>query len=269
MAKILVTGGTGVLGKAVSKIFLDKQIDFIVGSRNQDTKNYNNDNTASNVNVKWVRMDLTKNDGLNKFIPDDIDTILHLASIPTQKIDGQPGDIVLARNLLNSIPKKNIKHFIYCSIVGIDKIPFAYYQGKLECERLIKESDIPYTILRATQFHDFIDAIISKMVSLPIGIVPKALKVQPIQVEAVAMELVKINEGSPLNRTYDIGGPKTYDFGEITTSLLQARNQQKLVLNFPVIGKVMRTFTDGYNTCDSVSSNSNTWEEYLSNKYRK
>ncbi len=75
-------------------------------------------------------MDLTKNEGLNKSIDDHVDTILHLASMPMQKIDGQPSDVILTKNLLNSIPKRNIKHLIYTSIVGIDKIPFSYYQGK-------------------------------------------------------------------------------------------------------------------------------------------
>jgi uncharacterized protein YbjT (DUF2867 family) len=120
----------------------------VVGSRSQNTKNYNNDNTNSDPNVKWISMDLSKKEGLNKSINDDINTVLHLASLNTQKIDGQPGDIALTRNLLESIQKNNIKHFVYISIVGLDKIPFSYYQGKLECERLIKESGIPYTILR-------------------------------------------------------------------------------------------------------------------------
>ncbi len=265
MAKILVTGGTGVLGRSLSKLFLANQMDFVVGTRNKNTKNYNNDRSSSDLNVKWTYMDLTKTERLNK----SIDIILHLASMPMQKIDGQPSDVILTKNLLNSIPKKNIKHFIYISIVGIDKIPFWYYQGKLECERLIKSSGVPYTILRATQFHDFIDALTSKMLTLPIVLVPKVIKTQPIQVEAVAMELNKITQESPSNSTHNLGGKRVYNLGEIADSLLKARHEKKLVLNVPTIGKVMKAFAHGHATCDNISSTSNTWEEYLSNKYHK
>lgn len=258
MAKVLVTGGTGVLGKALSKIFLANQTDFIIASRHQNSKN----------NVKWVYMDLMKNDQLSKPLNDRIDTVLHLASIPLQRISGQAADVTLTKNLLNSIEKANVKHLVYISIVGIDRIPFSYYEGKLECERLIEASGIPYTILRATQFHDLVDAVTSKLLTLPIAVVPKALKIQPIQVEAVAEELNKIVQRSPLNSTYNLGGKRVYNIGEIVDSLLKARRQKKLVLGMPVIGKVMKAFAEGKNTCDAMSSTSTTWEEYVSNKYR-
>ena len=214
-------------------------------------------------------MDLLKKEGLNKSVNNGIDTILHLASLPLKKIDGQLADITLTKNLLHSIEKANVKHFVYISIVGIDRIPFSYYKGKLECERLIKASGIPYTILRATQFHDLVDAFTSKLLTFPIAIVPKALKTQPIQVEAVASELNKITRGSPLNNVYEIGGKRVYSIGEIADSLLKVRREKKLLLNMPVIGQVMKTFAEGKNTCDEISSASNTWEEYLSNKYRR
>ncbi|CAF2643448.1 unnamed protein product [Rotaria sp. Silwood2] len=269
MAKILVTGGNGVLGQAVSKLFLSNNTNFLIASRNQKAKTYDNNNAASHLNLKWNYMDLSKKEGLNKSVNNDIDTILHLASIHIQKIDGQPGDIILTKNLLDSIQEKNIKHFVYISIVGIDKIPFSYYKAKLECEHLIKASGIPYTILRATQFHDFVDFVASKLLKFPITIVPKSFKVQPIQVEAVAMELDKIIKESPLNSTYNIGGKKIYNMKEIMDSLLKIRHENKLILNMPAISNVIKGFIKGYNTCGNISLNSNTWEEYLSKKYLK
>ncbi|CAF5153741.1 unnamed protein product, partial [Rotaria magnacalcarata] len=151
----------------------------------------------------------------------------------------------------------------------IDKIPFSYYQGKLECERLIKASGIPYTILRTTQFHDFVDAVASKLLKFPITFVPKSLKVQPIHVDAVAMEIYKIIKEAPLNSTYDIGGKKVYNIKEIMDSLLKIRHENKLILNMPAMGKVIQGFVKGYNTCDNIASTSSTWEEYLATKYLK
>ncbi|CAF4178242.1 unnamed protein product [Adineta steineri] len=244
MSKILITGGTGVLGRAISEIFLSNQTNFIVGSRNQNTKTYNNMNFNSNLNSKWVYLDLLKNEGFNKCLNDDIDTILHIATVNMQKINGQP-------------------------VVGINKIPFSYYKGKLECEHLIKTSSIPYTILRSTNFHDFVDAAVSEFLQRPIRIIPKSLKAQPIQVEAVAMELNKIIQGSPLNTTYDIGGKSVYNMKEILDSLMKAHHENKLVINMPAMGKILKGFAKGYNTCNNIQLSSNTWEEYLSKKYHQ
>ncbi|UJR18296.1 hypothetical protein I4U23_005199 [Adineta vaga] len=169
-------------------------------------------------------MDLLKSEGINKSLSNNIDTILHLVN------------------------KKKIKHFIYISIVGIDKISLGYYQAKVECERLIKSSGIPYTILKATQFHDFVDDGVSKLLKLHISVVQKKLKVQPIQIESVAKELDKIAKESPANTTYNLGGKKIYTFKEIVESLLKVRHENKMILNMPIIGGVMKAFARGKNT---------------------
>lgn len=106
MVKILMTGGTGVFGKALSKIFLANETDSIIASRHQNPKTYTNDNTTVNNNVRWIYMDLIKKEGLNKSLNNGIDTVLHLASIPPQRISGQTADITLTKNLLNSIEKR-------------------------------------------------------------------------------------------------------------------------------------------------------------------
>ena len=267
MSKILVTGGTGMLGKSLANIFLNNRTDFIVGSRNSNTQTYDNKSSSIDLKNKWIRLDLTKND--QPKLNENFDTILHLASVGPKKVDGQPGDVVLTKNLLNCIDKKQTKHLIFISIVGIDRIPFSYYQTKVQCEDLIKSSGIPYTILRATQFHEFADALISKLISLPIAVVPKALKIQPIQVEAVAQELQKLTRQSPRNSTYDLGGKQILTFEQLARSLLKIQNRNKFIFNLPTIGGTMKALTNGYATCDRISAESNTWQEYLQNKYQK
>jgi hypothetical protein len=103
----------------------------------------------------------------------------------------------------------------------------------------------------------------------PIGIVPKTLKVQPIQVEVVELELVKIIKRSPLNSTHGIGGKQIYNMKQIVDSFLKVRHQNKLMMNILIIGQVMNGFAKGYNTCDNISLTSNTLEDYLTNKYPK
>ncbi|CAF0828278.1 unnamed protein product [Rotaria sordida] len=269
MVKVLIVGGTGPVGRTLSKLFLSSQTPFLIGSRNPIAINNDNDNVGSQLTSKWIHMDLTKDEGINKSIDDDVDTILYLASLPHATNDNQLIDVTLTKNLLNSIQKKNIKHLIYLSIVGVDKMPYSYYKGKLECERLIKESGIPYTILRATQFHSLVEDFANYLLNYPMDTVSKVAKIQPIQVEAVAMELAKIVQEPPLNGTYDIGGRKIYTMKETADLLLKARPEKKPVDNMPIIGEILNEFAEGYNTCDNISLNSNTWEEYLANKYPK
>ena len=269
MVKVLIVGGTGPVGQAISKLFLSSQTPFLIGSRNSKAIKNDNDNADSLSTSNWIYMDLTKNEGINKSIGDDVDTILYLASLPYETINGQPIDITLTKNLLDSIPKKNIKHFVYISIVGIEKMSFAYYKAKLECERLIKESGIPYTILRATQFHSLVEDLGNYLLNYPMDSTAKVAKIQPIQVEAVAKELAKITKEPPLNGTYNIGGRKIYTMKEIADSLWEARREKTSVPEMPIISEILNDFAEGYNTCDNISLNSNTWEEYLANKYPK
>ena len=264
MPKILVTGGTGVLGRVVAHSFLSKRIDFTLGSRHR----VSDDNQATNqLNHHWKPMDLNSRESIVRCCTDEIDTVLHLAS-DFRKINGQPADIICTKNLLNVVQKTNVNHLVYVSIVGVDRIPLSYYRTKLDCERLIEKSGIPFTILRATQFHDFVEFVLGRLLSFPIGIVPYALKVQPIQVEAVAAELFKIIHGLPQKAIIELGGKEIFHFKQITDSLLKARHQNnKRILNFPVIGAVMKGFAHGHNTCKSISSLSNTWEQYLNDRY--
>lgn len=266
MAKILITGGNGVLGQAISKLFISNHTDFLIASRSKVLKSYTTTKTPD-FDFKWLYMDLSKKETLNKYSEHGINTILHVASLPLQKIRGEYADVVLTRNLLESIQPVNIKHFIYISIVGIDKIPFSYYQGKLECEKLIATSGIPYTILRATQFHDFVDGITRKLLKFPVALVPKLAKVQPIQVEAVALEMDKIIKKTPLNNIENIGGRNIYTMNEIVDSWQKFQQQKRFIFNMPARGKVMKALIEGYNTCDNIALSSNTWEEYLKNKY--
>ncbi|MFC3157641.1 SDR family oxidoreductase [Chryseobacterium arachidis] len=147
MSKILITGGTGNLGKALVKILDKNNISYTIASRK-------NKSGASNVAV----MDLVHNKGIEKAVADK-DIIFHLAT-------DMKKDTEATRNLLQAMqPEANV-HLVYISIVGIDEVPFAYYQQKLASEEEIKRSGIPYTILRATQFHEFIDDIFSKLLNI-------------------------------------------------------------------------------------------------------
>src|SRR5207302_1670201 len=95
-------------------------------------------------------------------------------------------------------------HFFYISIVGIDRIPMGYYQKKVAAEQAIIQSGKSYSIVRAVQFHDLIDDFLRLLIRLPIAVVPKPLKFQPIDAGDVADRMVQYASNGPGGRLPDL-----------------------------------------------------------------
>ncbi|MBD2700396.1 NAD(P)H-binding protein [Spirosoma sp. BT702] len=260
MKKVLVIGGTGVLGTSVVNTLQQQQIEFVIGSRSQVKKgSYSIVNQSTDF--PWKRVDLATGEGLAEALI-GIDTVIHLASAPT-KIGGEPFEVVTTRNLLKALNQSKAKHLIYSSIVGVDKVPFSYYRAKLAAEKLIQQQGIPYSILRATQFHDLINFLIRKLLFLPIGFVPKQLKFQPIHVDAVSSELSRLAQAGPQQTVLNLGGPQLFTLETMTRLWMKIHGKLKPLVPIPTIGGLMKSFEKGENTCPEKAVGSKTWEEYL------
>src|SRR3954468_12848008 len=96
-----------------------------------------------------------------------VDTVLHLATGPRGR-----GDVEAARTLLDAATAAGAPHLVLISIVGIDDIPLGYYRDKLAIERTVRESGLPHTILRATQFHSFVEALLTAQRRCPVLLAP-------------------------------------------------------------------------------------------------
>jgi uncharacterized protein YbjT (DUF2867 family) len=96
---------------------------------------------------------------------------------------------------------------VYVSIVGVDRIPYGYYRAKLATETVVEESGLPWTILRATQFHDLIRRIAGVLAKSPVVPVPAGVRFQPVDVHEVAARVVELATGTPAGRVDDMGGP--------------------------------------------------------------
>lgn len=262
--KILVIGGSGVLGSAVVNTLQTEHIPFLTGSRNHVKKDsYSTVNQSTEV--PWTRVDLVMGVGLAEALA-GVDTVLHLASAPG-KIGREFYETVITRNLLNALKRSDVNHLIYSSIVGVDKVPYSYYRAKFEAEELIQTGQTPYTILRATQFHDLIDFAISKLMSLPVGFIPKNLIDQPIDVNAVGSELCRLTQAGPQQRILNLGGPQVLDAGTLTRIWMKYRNVSKPIIPLPTIGRLMNSFAKGEHTCPEKAIGSQTWEAYLAQRY--
>ena len=160
-------------------------------------------------------------------------------------------------------------HLVYISIVGVDRIPLAYYRAKLAVEEMIRASGVPYTILRTTQFFEFMEFQLKMLAKLPVAFLPKSLLFQPIQVEAVASHLLDICELPAANELVQIGGPQVHTLANLFNDWKSVTGVHKRTLSLLAFGGFMRALKNGYATCTEKSNRSIGWIEYLEGRYKK
>lgn len=265
MNKALITGGTGVLGTTLVRKFQQHQLDFLTISRKEKRIEHYTD-VKIIPDLPWKRADLLTGEGLSAALH-GINIVIHLASAPREKGEENP-EITAMRQLVRACQANQIEHLIYISIVGVDKVPLPYYQAKRAAEQVLQQSGVPYTILRATQFHEFADFMIGQMMRYPIGLVPKKFKVQPISLDATAEALLQIAQDKPQNQILNLGGREVLALGDMVKRWKQYRAIAKPVLNLPIVNPLMRTIATGGLTCPSNRAmDSITWENYLQRQY--
>jgi uncharacterized protein YbjT (DUF2867 family) len=244
--QVLVTGGTGRLGRALVPRLLDAGEDVRVLTRRE----------RELVGHGWVVGDLRTVRGLVAAVA-GVDVIVHLATT-----NGR-GDVAATRNLIEAASEAGGPHIVYLSIVGLDNVALGYYRAKLACERLIERSGLPWTILRATQFHDLITAVCDVQRILPVTMMPSGVSFQPIDVTEVSDRLVSIAAGPAVHRAPDIGGPEVRDAVELARSYLRTIRRRRLVWPVPLPGKAIRDLRAGHHLTPNHAFGRITFEEFL------
>ena len=182
---------------------------------------------------------------------------------PTVRTDVQP-----TRALLEAAHKGGAR-FVYPSIVGVDKIPLGYYRGKLDCERAIEASGLPYTIIRSTQWHTLAWEFCRRLTAMPIVLVPKGIRSQLLDPGEIAERMASLIESGVEGHAPDMGGPVVLGFREIVRSYLRATGKRRIVAEAPVPGKAARGFRAGHNLTPEHADGRITWEQWLSQNAAK
>jgi uncharacterized protein YbjT (DUF2867 family) len=257
---ILVTGGTGTLGRLVVARLRDAGCDVRVLSRSS---------REAEVGIEFMKGDLATGEGIEAAV-DGVGTIIHCAG-------SAEGDEEKARNLVRAASSQTrAPHLVYISVVGADRIPvasrvdramFGYFASKLAAERVVADSGLPYTTLRATQFHDLILTVAEQMAKLPVVPLPAGFRVQPVETDEVATRLVELALGEPAGLVPDMGGPRVYGTAELLRGYLRAsKRRRRPIVAVPLAGKAARAFRDGANLAPERAVGRRTWEEFLADR---
>jgi uncharacterized protein YbjT (DUF2867 family) len=257
MARVLVTGGTGGLGSELVPRLVAAGHTVRVMSRRPAPEDKASD-------LEWAQAQLLPPEGLAEAVA-GVDAIAHCASSPFRK--ARQVDVDGTRRLLEAAREAGVSHFLYISIVGIDRIPLPYYKVKLAAEKVIEESGVPYSILRAPQFHSLLDRMLGAMLRFPVGFVPGFAKFQLMDTGEVAERMVTAIAAGPGGRLPDIGGPEVRSASELARAWLKARGKRRLVLPLPAFGKVAAGFRAGFNCAPDARDGRMTWEQWLERKY--
>lgn len=258
MSKVLVTGGTGALGRQVVKLLRDAGHRAVVMSR------------SPGEGEDWRQADLATGAGLEAAVH-GMDAVIHAGSATTpgaQALRGRATDVEGTRLLVGASHAAGVGHFVHVSIVGMDGIPYPYYELKLAAERIVKAAPLPWTILRATQFHTLMEVFLAPMARLPgLLTLPGGWQFQPVDTRDVAARLVGVVEAEPAGLLPDFGGPEVLQFDDIAMAWAAARGMKRRVVHVPMPMKFSAHFAAGRLLSPDHREGTVTFGQYLARRY--
>jgi len=223
--RIAVAGATGVVGRLLVDVLRERGSTVVPLAR------------ATGV-------DLATGQGLDDALV-GVEAVVDVSNRTTAKAGASIDYFSRATTtVLQAEQRHGVRHHVVLSIVGVDSVRYGYYAGKLEQERLTEAGPVPFTILRATQFHEFAEQMLGRMRLGPVAIVPRIV-VQPIAAAEVAQRLADLVEAGPSGRVLDLAGPGQHTLLEMTRKVCRANGQPTLLIPVKVPGPGGRLMTEG------------------------
>lgn len=256
-APVLVTGGTGTIGRVVVERLVAAGREVRVLSRSAPPEPL--------FGATHVAGDLATGAGLHEAVA-GVGTVVHCAG-------GASGDDDKARALVAALQRAGVRpHIVHISVVGVDEMPiesgvdralFGYFAAKLGAERAIVESGMPWTMLRSTQTHELTLETFRLLAKMPVTPVFAGVRLQPIAAAEVGERLAELALGEPRGLVADVGGPEVHAMGELARDALQHLGKRRAVLPVRLPGGAARAYREGANLSPEHASGAVTWDAFL------
>ena len=222
--RIAVAGGTGLIGEMVVTAVATAGHEPVVIAR------------STGVN-------LITGDGLDAALS-GVDSVIDVSNVSTLRRKTSVEFFTTATTqLLLAGDNAGVRHHVALSIVGVDRVMSGYYEGKRRQERLVLESPQPASVLRATQFHEFVPQVLGQ-VSGPIAIVPQ-MRTQPIAAREVADALLALALGHPVGMAPELAGPQVHEIVDLARLFLAQRQERRRVFGVRLPGSAGREMAYG------------------------
>lgn len=259
MTLVLVTGGSGRLGRdVVHTLLARKQTPRIFTHRH--------DVTVPN-GAELAEGDLRTGVGLDTAL-DGASIVIHCASNAREQ--GFATDIAGTQTLMRMAESAGVTHIVFISIVGVERSDYGYYQAKREAERIVESSAMPYTILRATQFHDLVYGLLqgwddgSERLNVSAG-----MRFQSVAQDEVAAQLIELANAAPAGYAPPMRGPETLAIEEMARDYLAVQKRGGIVETVAPQGTQYSVFRSGVNLLPddaAATYGRETWAEFLRRK---
>jgi uncharacterized protein YbjT (DUF2867 family) len=224
--RIAVAGGKGVVGTQVVRALRADGHDALVLSRR-------------------TGVDLVAGTGLEAAL-DGVDAVVDTANVSTLSADAAVRFFEAATgNLITAAARAGLTHVVLLSIVGVDRMPHDYYAGKLAQERVVEAGSVPWTRLRATQFHEFAGQLYERAKLGPLHLAPRA-RVQPIAAREVGAHLAALAAGAPQGPVADLAGPREERLDEMVKAYARRRGHRGWIPSVSLPGAQMKGMRAGY-----------------------
>lgn len=222
--RIAVAGGTGLIGRMVVDRARERGHEVVALARSQG-------------------VDLTSGAGVDEALA-GADAVVDVLNVSTLKEAESVAFFRATTSALLAAEKRaSVPHHVALSIVGVDRAPFDYYAGKRAQEELVEAGDVPWTILRATQFHEFAPTVYATAAVGPLHLAPR-MRTQPIAAREVAERLVVLAEGSPSGHVA-LAGPREESLVEMVRAYARATGRRGWIPSVSLPGRFGRAQRDG------------------------
>lgn len=222
--RVAVAGGTGLVGGLLVLALKDVGHESVVLARS-------------------TGVDITAGTGLDRALR-GADTVVDVSNVTTTRAGRSVAFFTAGtRHLLEAGQRAGVRHHLALSIVGVDRVDYGYYEGKRAQERLVLDGQVPGSVLRATQFHEFAGQILTRSRG-PFALMPR-VRTRPVAAREVAAALAELAAGPAVGLAPELAGPEEHELVDMARLLLRARGQRRRVVPIRLPGAAGRQMAGG------------------------